>query len=150
MQAFMEGARFTDASWLRAQQAPAELLPRLSEAQLREAAWSGASEERYARSLYAEVLAEPEWAERIKRVGAVLAALLAEKLPGATLCSVTLQTSRGLFRVQGEVGGREFTFAVREEVVDDLLDGGDGDAFDRLKRIVEMVALQYRSEAKAS
>ena len=150
MQVFLEGARFTDSSWLRAQQAPVEMLPTLSEAQLREAERGGASKEWFARSLYAGILAEPEWEERIKRVGAILESLLAEDLPGAVISSITLQTSRSLFRVVGEVKGQEFTFSVREEVVDDLLDGGDGDAFSRLQRIVQMVALQYGSEAKAS
>ena len=150
MQIILEGSRFTDRSWLQAHQAPVEMLPHLSEADTDFARRHGVSDEEYARKLYAGLLSEPELAALVERLGLVLAGFLGDFLPGAVVVSITMQTARGMFSVVADHGGRDFSFSVRESVVNDLFEGGDAAALDKLRRIVELAALPFAGRRIAS
>lgn len=146
----VEGPKFTSQSLSLAHAAPSELLPGLTEEQKQIALSFRMSEDSYARDLYACQLAEPEWAGIIERLGYLLKSFLNTSLPGALLQSITWQTHQETFRVLVKIGGHSFQFSVRESVVNDLFDGGDKGALDRLSRIVEMASLPCRVQQRAS
>ncbi len=150
MQMFVEGPRFTSQTLMQAQAAAPELLPVLTDQQKRIAQDLRLSEDAYARDVYAGLLAEPEWTSVIERLGFLLRSLLDKYLPAASIRSITWQTSREMFRVAADHGGRLVEFSIREGVVNDLFSGGDKEALDRLGRIVEMASLPYVAQQRVS
>jgi hypothetical protein len=150
MHIVIEGYRSTDQDWLKAQQTPSDALPRLTEEQKQIASTFGASSETYARSLYAGELSQRVWEDKAKRLGQILESLMTSRIPDAEVLRVTLQTSRGVFEVVARAAGSEFKFRVQEDVADELMEGGDADALDRLRRIVEFALLPLAGKARAS
>lgn len=64
--------------------------------------------------------------------------------------SITWHMDQESFRVAADNEGKQFNFVVREKVVMDLFEAGDGDALERLERLVDVAAMPYVSQQLAS
>ncbi len=150
MEIWVEGMRATEQSRSAAYHAPASDLPGLTFQERNRALASGWTEERYARTKYAGELGAREWAKRVETVAVLLQDLLEQRAPASKLLSLTLNTSRGIYRATAEVGNASLEFQVRENVVDDLIEAGDAEALSRLRRVVEIATLPYMKPIRVS
>jgi hypothetical protein len=150
MEVWVDGPRATDQSRATAEQIPLAELPPLTEQEREEARVSGWSDERYARVKFAGEQGAYEWAERVQTLGVLLESMLKQHSPEASLKSILLETFRGRYRATAQLGSREFCFAVREQVAEDLLEAGKAEALDSLRRIVAVAVLPYSAETRVS
>ena len=126
-------SRIRFADWQRANSAPREELPQLSEAQRDRARKLRIPEQAYAIALKAGELARARLEGQIDRVGGVIAS--AAKRRGAEVTAVVWDFFEHQFKFTASENGREVENALPPSIIDDLLLGKEG-AGDRLKREV--------------
>jgi hypothetical protein len=138
MQVIVTGWRSSSEGWLRAQQLPAQDLPHLSEEQKAIAREFGASEEDYARSVYAAALCRRELLAKTERLGELLETTMRAKFLDASVQMIELRTFDGNFQIVAIVRGQDARLRISEELVDELLVSGSKELEARLARIVEL------------
>lgn len=136
MQVQLRGGRTTDEAWLKAQRAPLEDLPGLTDDDRRDARSGNSSDEQYARRMYAEQLAEPELAEKAGKVGRLVWNWLAENGIEGTVDFVKFDTLRGLFQVRVDGKESQQRIEILEDTVDDLLRSGSRAAVESIDRLL--------------
>jgi hypothetical protein len=150
MEVWVDGPRATEHSRSLAEQLPLSELPSLTAQEREEARLGGWSDERYARVKYAGEQGAHEWAEKVQTLGVLLESILKQYTPEASLKSVLPETFQGRYRATEQLQSREFSFAVQEEVAEDLLESGKAEALDSLRRIVAVAVLPYSAETRVS
>ncbi len=150
MDVWVDGPRETESSRKAAHSASVSDLPHLTDQERTEAQALRWPEEFYARNKLAGEMGAREWAQRAEALGFLLQGLLQDRDSRAVLESVLLETRRGRYRATVCLGGSTFWFAVREEVVDDLMEAGKLEALENVKRIVDIAALPYLLQLRVS
>ncbi|MHB1699466.1 MAG: hypothetical protein ACYCSN_04895 [Acidobacteriaceae bacterium] len=113
-------------------------MPQLTAAEKIVAGKFGQSDEEYARSRYATELTDFDLAARAQRLGEFVQRVMQESLPDAVVERVWLKTFEGKFRLDCAIGGVASPIFIEEELVDDLFEGGDSLAEEKIRRIVNL------------
>ncbi len=150
MQIHIEGTRATDQSWWTAMNAAVSQLPPLTEAEKQSVQRTSWSEKRYARSVYAGLLALPDLEEPVKGVGRLVQALVKECAGHAALLKLTFQTLQGVYQATAEIDGQRFHFSFREELLESVTMAGDAEALASLRRIIELAVLPFAKQLRVS
>lgn len=137
MEVRVDGNRSSGENWMRAQTAPIQELPALSDEQKDIAAKLGQNDEAYARSLFAGDLERKNLEERAKQAAQVIERLASHRVPGLRLDSVWLKTLEGRFRFDLDLNGIHTLIFVSEDVIDELLESGSRAAEEQIARIID-------------
>ena len=139
MQIAVDGIRGTASAQELVDQTPREKLPPLTDAQKAAAKQLGASEEDYARMILQGQHAHDELLVKTEMVARLLEKKIRELGSKAVIQNVVLRTLDEKFEVQIQVNGRVIPLKIREDLIDDLFEGGAPDAEERLCRILKTV-----------
>ncbi len=135
MQIGVDGYRSSKEDWIRAHQVPVDDLPQITDEESLVAGKFGMSEEEYKRSQYALELSLVALKQRTGIVGELVTDWLQKNRVRGEVAAVWLKTLEGKFRIEVTTLRGTIPIFIREEVIDDLLEGGSlvaKDAIDRL------------------
>jgi hypothetical protein len=132
----VDGYRSSNEDWIKAHQVPADALPPITEEESLVAGKLGISAEGYQRSKYAGDLSRPALEQRADVVGEIVAEWLRERRVSGEVVGVWLRTFEGKYRVEVKLHDGSKLIFIREELVDDLLEGGSEAALDNLNRLL--------------
>ena len=133
----VSGSRSGKSDWEAAQNTPQELLPPLTPEQRSVAQQLRIREEDYQRMALAgrrtgeKLLKKAEWFAKI------LQKKVAEKVPGAMVERVVLDTWESQFEIVIRTNGTAIPLHIAESIVDDLFDLGSDNAGQRLSQMLE-------------
>jgi|SRR5579885_3533557 len=145
----IDGSRSSSENWMRAQTAPAQELPVLTEEQKLAANRLGLSSEAYARSFYAGELERKNLEGKAERAAQLIEKLAARKFPGLKIIRVWLKTFDGKFRFDVSLNGSDALIFAAEDLIDELLEQGSKTAEEQIERIIEL-SLPASWRARAS
>jgi hypothetical protein len=149
MEVFVRGSRSSAQDWVRAQQIPANQLPPLDEKQKAVAEREKATEEDYARSVYAGHLSQQRLLQRTLHFGRWLNEKAEERNPECHVDSVTLDTWVGRYQISVSGGEEAVDFEIDEELVERFLTTGSAELENAIFRLLE-VYLPRQRVARAS
>ena len=149
MEVFVRGSRSDSRDWLTAQSASSIELPQLDQKEKEQARLGHISEERYARTIYAERLTQKRLLQRLQRFGQWLNTKVEERNPAAQIESLELDTLSGRIEVSIAVSGEKFDFEMDEDLVESFLTTGSADSEVAIFRLLE-VNVPKRQVARAS
>lgn len=132
------GGPISAAEWDAIQDLPKEELPLLTPGQQQVARKMGIQEADYARTVLASKRGAERSLEKAERFARFLKDSVKERMAGATLLGVALDTLQGKFEVEAQVDGRLLRFRVTEKLVDDLFESGSELAEGRLNRVLDL------------
>lgn len=132
----VEGLRIGSAELRAARDLPSVELPPLSESQRGVAKKMGVSEEDYARNLLAGQKTTEFLYGKTERLARHLQGIIAAHGFPARIERIALLTVDHRFDVEVTLNGSTVLMRIDENVVDDLFEGGSGEAEERLQRIV--------------
>jgi len=132
------GGPISGAEWDAIQALPKEELPPLTPGQQQAARQMRIPEADYARQALASKRGAEKSLEKAARFARFLKECIKERMAGAALQRVALDTLRGKFDVEAEVDGRLLQFRVTEKLVDDLFESGSELAERRLNRVLDL------------
>lgn len=137
MEVYVDGNRTSSENWLRAQTAPIEELPPLTEGEKIVAGKFGQTDETYARTLYAGDLERVNLGQKAVKAARILERFASQKAPGVQVDRVWLKTFEGKFRFDISLNGSSTLISISEELLDDLLEKGSRSAEEGISRIIE-------------
>lgn len=149
MEVFVRGSRSDSRDWLTAQSVSSIELPQLDQKEKEQARLGHISEERYARTIYAERLTQKRLLQRLQRFGQWLNTKVEERNPAAQIESLELDTLSGRIEVSIAVSGEKFDFEMDEDLVESFLTTGSADSEVAIFRLLE-VNVPKRQVARAS
>jgi hypothetical protein len=149
MEVYVRGARSSSRDWVRAQEIPASELPPLDEKQRAAARRENISEERYARTVYAQQLTGQATLRRLQKFGHWLEGKIQERNSGGRIDSIELDTFSGKLHIEGVTGKEPYSFELDEDLVERFLTTGDADLESGILRVAEIFMPRDRV-AKAS
>lgn len=143
MQIDVDGLRASASEWDAVREIPPNELPPLTEAQRHVAQKLHVREEDYARSALAMERTRAQLQEKAVTVATLLQNEIQSSYEGATLLGLRLLTAEHRFDAEVIVGAQRRRFSIKEDLIDDLLQGGSVEAKQRFKTILG-IALQGR------
>jgi hypothetical protein len=135
MQIEIEGTRSSDDAWRKAYSISLDTLRELT---AQEVAWTGPDDpaaEQIARKIYAIDLTLSELKAKCEKLGRLVSDWMKKSDLNGEVLLVRLRCLRGLFDVHVSEGGELHKLDVREDVLDDLLQGGSREALESLDRL---------------
>ncbi|HKW62727.1 MAG TPA: hypothetical protein VJN89_09305 [Candidatus Acidoferrum sp.] len=136
MEIIIDGWRAGDEERKEAARVPVKDLPALTEEQKKVAKRMGISEEDYARSTYAGRQNQDRLIEKTKKFERLLQRKL-EGRQGVELRRIRLDVLRHQYEVLASEGERQFSFFVKEDLIDDLFQSGSQGLEQNLERILD-------------
>jgi len=137
MEISVKGWRASPSDWKAVRGIPKEKLPQLTDGQKEVARKLGVPEEDYARG----ALAGERTQNSLLAKTETFARLLEQKIQDlgfkAVVENVVLQILEHRFDVLLTVNGKKNSLRIKEDIVDDLFEGGSADAEDKLSRILK-------------
>lgn len=137
MEILVDGNRSSLENWTRAQKAPLDVLPALSDGDRVAAQQLHMSPEMYARSLYAVDLERSGLEQRAMLAGRAVERLAAKRIPGVQVTRIEWNTLAGKFRFGLEYRGNAAEVVAVEDVLSNLLESGSAEAESCLERVIE-------------
>jgi len=138
------GGPISATEWDAIEAMPKEELPPLTSGQQQVARKMGIQEADYARTVLASKRGAEKSLEKAERFARFLKDCVRERMGGATLSRVALDTLQGKFEVEAQVDCRVLRFRVGEKLVDELFENGSELAEGRLNRVLD---LAFRTRA---
>ena len=138
MDVYVDGNRSSIENWTRAQTAPVQELPALTEEQKTVAGKLGLKDESYARSLYAGELERKNLEKKAEQAARLVERFASQKVPGLRVEQVWLKTFDRKFRFDVDLNGSSALIFVSEDLIDDLLESGSRAAEEQIKRIIDV------------
>jgi hypothetical protein len=132
------GGPISSAEWDAIRALPEAELPPLTPAQQQTAQRMRMREADYARHVLASKRGAENSLHKAERFARFLNASIKERVAGASLVRIALDTFQGKFEVEAQVDGRSLRFRVTEKLVDDLFESGSELAEARLNRVVDL------------
>jgi hypothetical protein len=147
MEIAVDGWRASAADWEAVKGLPEDQVPALSSEQREVARKVGIPEIDYARSGLAGKRSQEALLAKAERLGRLLAGMSEKAHISARIEKVTLRTFDEKFDISLRLGQETFPFRIAEQLVDDLLENGSGEAEQRVMRILEtVVQTQLRTQ----
>jgi len=134
----IDGNRSSRENWMRAQTAPVQDLPALTEEQKLAANRLGLNDEAYARSFYAGELERKDLEGKAERAAQLIEKLAARKFPGLKIARVWLKTFDGKFRFDVSLNSSSALIFAAEDLIDELLERGSKTAEEQIERIIDL------------
>ncbi len=142
----VEGMRIGSTNWDAAHELSPQDLPPLNDAQREAARKMRMSEEDYARGFLAGEWSRSALLAKTERLARLLADFLKQLASGSALHRVVLSTTDRRFDVEIIHNGHSIPVKIREDVVDDLFEGGSSEAEKKILKILE-TAIKYQGRA---
>jgi hypothetical protein len=137
MEISVQGWRASPSDWEAVRKLPKEELPALTDEQKEVARKLKVSEEDYARSALAGKRTQNALLAKTEMFARLLGKKLRDVGSKATVESVVLQILDDMFEVVLKLNGKLVPLRIKEEIVNDLFEGGSADAEGRVSRILD-------------
>jgi hypothetical protein len=138
MEIRVDGNRSSIENWARAQAAPPQELPKLTEEQRIVAGKLGLSDESYARSLYAGDLERKNLEKKARQAAQLIERLASQRIPGLRVDDVWLKTFDRKLRFDVVLNGSSALIFVSEDLIDELFENGSTSAEEQIARIIDV------------